>query len=64
MFSNEIMEACLKATNELWAEISAENEDFKRLITEVQAFRNDEYFWWQVDEYGYDTYMIRNRTHG
>ena len=64
VFSNEIMEACLKATNELWEEISAKNEDFKRLITDVQAFRNDEYFWWQVDEYSYDTYMIRNRTHG
>ncbi|MFY9622796.1 MAG: ABC transporter substrate-binding protein, partial [Rhodoplanes sp.] len=63
-FSNEIMDACLKATNELWAEISAKNEDFKRLITEVQAFRNDEYFWWQVAEYGFDTFMIRSRTRG
>jgi len=60
----EIMDACLKATNELWAEISAKNEDFKRLITEVQAFRNDEYFWWQVAEYGFDTFMIRSRTRG
>jgi TRAP-type mannitol/chloroaromatic compound transport system substrate-binding protein len=63
-FSNEIMDACLKGTNELWAEISAKNEDFKRLITEVQAFRNDEYFWWQVAEYGFDTFMIRSRTRG
>ena len=51
-------------TRKLWEEISAKNEDFKRLITDVQVFRNDEYFWWQVDEYSYDTYMIRNRTHG
>jgi hypothetical protein len=28
----------------------------------VQAFRNDEYFWWQVAEYGFDTFMIRSRT--
>ena len=28
--SNEIMEACLKATNELWGEISAKNADFKK----------------------------------
>jgi len=27
----------------------------------MQAFRNDEYFWWQVAEYSYDTFMIRSR---
>ena len=27
-----------------------------------QAFRNDEYFWWQIAEYSYDTFMIRSRT--
>jgi TRAP-type mannitol/chloroaromatic compound transport system substrate-binding protein len=63
-FSNEILDSCLKATNELWAEISAKNENFKQLITDVQKFRNDEFFWWQVAEYGFDTYMIRSRTRG
>ena len=28
------------------------------------AFRNDQYLWWQVAEYTYDTYLIRNRTPG
>jgi len=27
----------------------------------MQAFRNDEYLWWQVAEYTYDTFMIRTR---
>jgi len=22
------------------------------------AFRGDQYLWWQIAEYGYDTYMI------
>ena len=61
-FSTEIMEACLKATNELWAEISAKNEDFKKMIGLMQAFRGEEYLWWQVAEYTYDTFMIRSRT--
>jgi TRAP-type mannitol/chloroaromatic compound transport system substrate-binding protein len=26
------------------------------------AFRSDAYLWWQVAEYTYDTFMIRNRT--
>ena len=30
-FTNEVLEACLKATNELWAEISAKNPDFKKI---------------------------------
>jgi hypothetical protein len=28
----------------------------------LQAFRNEEYLWWQVAEYGYSTFMIRSRS--
>jgi TRAP-type mannitol/chloroaromatic compound transport system substrate-binding protein len=63
-FSFEIMEACLKATNELWAEISATNADFKKIIGMMTAFRNDEYLWWQVAEYTYDSFMVRARLRG
>jgi len=28
------------------------------------AFRNDQYLWWQVAEYSYDSYMIRARARG
>ena len=28
----------------------------------MQAFRNDQYLWWQVAEYTYDNFMIRTRT--
>ena len=61
-FSNEIMEACLKATNELWGEISAKNPDFKKAIDAMQAYRNDQYLWWQVAEFTNDSFMIRSRT--
>ena len=63
-FSNEILEACLKATNELWGEISAKNPDFKKTIEIMQAYRSDGYLWWQVAEYTYDSFMIRSRTRG
>ena len=63
-FSNEILDACLKATNELWAEISAKNPDFKKNIEAMQAYRGDQYLWWQVAEYTYDSFMIRSRTRG
>ena len=60
-FPFEVMEACLKATNELWAEISAKNAEFKKMIEQHDAFRNDQYLWWQVAEYTYDSFMIRTR---
>ena len=63
-FSFEVMEACLKATNELWAEISAKNADFKKMIEMMVAFRNDEYLWWQVAEFTYDSFMVRTRPRG
>jgi TRAP-type mannitol/chloroaromatic compound transport system substrate-binding protein len=63
-FTNEVLDACLKATNELWAEISAKNADFKKVIDAMQAYRSDEYLWWQVAEYTFDSFMIRSRTRG
>jgi TRAP-type mannitol/chloroaromatic compound transport system substrate-binding protein len=63
-FSNEILEAALKATNELWAEISAKNAEFKKVIEAMQAYRSDQYLWWQVAEYTNDSFMIRSRTRG
>ncbi|MGP9812003.1 TRAP transporter substrate-binding protein [Rhodopseudomonas sp. NSM] len=63
-FSNEILDACLKSTNELWGEISAKNPDFKKAIDAMQAYRSDQYLWWQVAEYTYDSFMIRSRTRG
>jgi TRAP-type mannitol/chloroaromatic compound transport system substrate-binding protein len=61
-FSQPIMEACLKASNEVNVETAARSQDFKRVLESMQAFRNEGYFWWQVAEYGYDTFMIRSRT--
>jgi TRAP-type mannitol/chloroaromatic compound transport system substrate-binding protein len=60
-FSQPILEACLKAANEIYGEISARNADFKKVYDNMLAFRNDEYLWWQVAEYTYDTFMIRTR---
>jgi len=60
-FSQPIMEACLKAANEVYADISSKNADFKKVYDNMIAFRNDEYLWWQVAEYAFDTFMIRSR---
>ena len=41
-FSQAIMEACLKASNEVNAETSAVNADFKKIWESQKAFRDDE----------------------
>jgi TRAP-type mannitol/chloroaromatic compound transport system substrate-binding protein len=61
-FSQSIMEACLKASIEVNTETSAVNADYKKVWDSIQTLRTDEYLWWQIAEYSYDTFMIRTRT--
>ena len=48
----------------IYAETSAKNAEFKKLYDNMAAFRNDQYLWWQVAEYSFDGFMIRNRAKG
>ncbi|MFL5079737.1 MAG: TRAP transporter substrate-binding protein [Microvirga sp.] len=63
-FSQDVMEASFKASNEVYEEISAKNADFKKMYESLRAFRNEEYLWWQVAEYTFDNFMIRARARG
>ncbi|WP_439572002.1 TRAP transporter substrate-binding protein [Phreatobacter sp.] len=61
-FPQEVMEACLAASNQLYADISARNADFKTIIEAMQATRSEQYLWWQVAEFTFDAFMIRARA--
>ncbi len=63
-FPPEVMDACYKATLELYKETSETNPKFKKVHDHYVAFRGDEYLWWQVAEYSYDSFMIRQRAKG
>jgi len=63
-FSPEIMEACYKAATELYAEFSAKSADFKKIHDHYMAYRGEQYLWWQIAEYNYDSFMIRQRSRG
>ena len=63
-FSPAIMDAAHKASIEVTKEVSAVNADYKKIWESQQAFRDDENLWWQVAEYTYESYMIRNRGKG
>jgi len=63
-FTQPVLEACYKAANEVYAETAAKNADFKKVYEHMVAFRSDQYLWWQVAEYTFDTFMIRTRARG
>ncbi|MCP8939083.1 substrate-binding domain-containing protein [Alsobacter sp. SYSU M60028] len=60
-FSPAIMDAALKASNEVYAELSAKSPDFKKAWDSVQAYRNEVLPWWQLNEFQYDSFMVRTR---
>ena len=61
LFSQEAMEACYKTANDLYIELGADNPRFKKMADAYFAFRSDQYLWWQVAEYSFDNFMIRQR---
>ena len=50
--------ACYKSANEVYADISAKNEDFKKIWESMKAFRAESYLWLQLPDNTYDTYMM------
>jgi TRAP-type mannitol/chloroaromatic compound transport system substrate-binding protein len=61
-FPQDVMEACYKAANETYADLSASNPLFKKMYDSLVPFRNDSYLWMQVAEGSFDNFMIRMRT--
>ena len=57
-FSNEILEASFKAAQEVYGDLMAKNENFKKLYESQQALKRDAYMWMQVAEYSFDTFMM------
>ena len=63
-FPQDVLEAAFKATNDAFREIAEANPHFKTMLETMLAFRSDEYLWWQVGEYTFDNFMIRQRAKG
>ena len=61
LFPQEVMEACFKAANDLYVELGEQDPRFKKIADSYLAFRSDQYLWWQVAEYSFDNFMIRQR---
>jgi TRAP-type mannitol/chloroaromatic compound transport system substrate-binding protein len=61
-FSPTILDACLKAANELYAETADKNPKFKKLYQNFAEFRDEELQWFNVTELSNDRYVTANRA--
>jgi TRAP-type mannitol/chloroaromatic compound transport system substrate-binding protein len=63
-FPQDVLEAAYKATNDTLREIGDANPRFRKQLDALIAFRNEQYLWWQVGEYTFDNFLIRQRAKG
>jgi TRAP-type mannitol/chloroaromatic compound transport system substrate-binding protein len=61
-FPQDVLEACYKAANGIYADLSKSNPHFKKMYDSLSSFRNESLAWMQVAELGYDSFMMRMRT--
>ena len=59
-FPRPIMEAALKAANELYDELSLKSPHWKRIYTEWRKFRAEQFLWFRVTEAAYDNFTLAN----
>ncbi len=57
-YPQAVLEACFNAARETYVEINAANPGFKKVHDSVMAFRADQYLWFQLSEYTFDTFMM------
>lgn len=63
-YPDDVMNKAYEAANALYAQISAGNPDFKTILDNQMAFRDEASLWNEVAELTFDLFMIRNRPKG
>ena len=56
-FPNDVMNAAFKAANDLYAELNAKNENWRRIYEDYNKFRADQNLWFRFTERGFDRFM-------
>lgn len=56
-FPRSVMEACYKAANELYDELTAKSTEFAKVYASWKKFRDDQSLWFRVAENTYDNFM-------
>ncbi len=57
-YPRDVMEAAFKGAQELFTETAAKNPRFKKVLDSWREVRKEGYLWFQIAEYGYDSFMI------
>ncbi len=57
-FSEEVLDACFKASTDTYTELCASNPAFKKVYDAMAAVRAEEFLWFQLAEHTSDTYMM------
>ncbi len=57
-FPRPVLEACLKAANELYGELAQKSKHFSRIYGGWLKFRTDQFLWFRVAESGYDNFVF------
>ena len=60
-FSKDIMTAAFKSAEQVYADLSAKNPEWKKVWTDYAAFRRDENLWFRFTEAGFDDFMQQQR---
>ena len=50
------MEACEKAAFQLYDELSKKSKHWARIYPQWKKFRDDQYLWFRVAEFGFDNF--------
>jgi TRAP-type mannitol/chloroaromatic compound transport system substrate-binding protein len=56
-FPNDMMNEAFKVSNEIYAETSAKNPQFKKVYDDMAKFRADANLWFRFTEMGFDRFM-------
>jgi TRAP-type mannitol/chloroaromatic compound transport system substrate-binding protein len=62
LFPRPVMEACEKAAFELYDELSEKSAHWKRIYPGWKKFRDEQYQWFRVAEYGFDNFAYSPRA--
>ena len=61
-FPRPVLEASLKATNELYGELAQKSAHFKRMFEGWNRFRAEQFLWFRVAEASYDNFVFSSAT--
>jgi TRAP-type mannitol/chloroaromatic compound transport system substrate-binding protein len=61
-FPNDVINELWQAAKGLYADLSAQSPEFKKMYESYMGFSGEHYLWWQVAEYSFDSMVIRERA--